>query len=90
MTIAKEKRPLKVPWKLIRARHKNHPSAPISLGHIRASSYLAPEKKSLEEVSRVPLTAPKVEQATKIGMNQEYLPYIRLANVTATASDLEI
>ena len=36
------------------------------------------------------MTAPKVEQATKIGMNQEYLPYIRLANVTATASDLEI
>ena len=53
-------------------------------------SYLAPEKKSLEEVSRVPLTAPKVEQATKMGMNQEYLPYIRLANVTATASDLKV
>jgi hypothetical protein len=34
-------------------------------------AYLAPEKKSLEEVRRVPLTAPKVEQATKMGMNQE-------------------
>ena len=51
--------------------------------------YLAPEKKSLEEVRRVPLTAPNVEQATKIGMNQEYLPYMRLAKVTATASDLK-
>ena len=50
--------------------------------------YLAPEKKSLDEVSRVPLTAPKVEQATKIGMNQDQLPYMRLAKVTATASDL--
>ena len=50
--------------------------------------YLAPEKKSLDEVSRVPLTAPNVEQATKIGMNQDQLPYMRLAKVTATASDL--
>ena len=48
---------------------------------------LAPEKNNLEDVSNCPLTAPKVEQATKMGMIQAILPYSRLANVTATASE---
>ena len=47
----------------------------------------APEKKSLEEVSSWPLTAPKVEHATKMGMIQAMRPYRRLAKVTATASE---
>ena len=33
------------------------------------------------------MTAPKVEQATKMGMIQAILPYSLLANVTATASE---
>ena len=48
---------------------------------------LAPEKKRREEVSSWPLTAPKVEQATKMGMIQAILPYSLLAKVTATASE---
>ena len=47
----------------------------------------APAKNSLEEVRSWPLTAPKVLQATKMGMIQAIRPYSRLAKVTATASE---
>ncbi len=36
--------------------------------------YLAPAKNSLEDVNKVPLTAPKVEQATKMGIIQAIEP----------------
>ena len=42
---------------------------------------------SLEAVRRVPLTPPKVEQATKRDMTQAMLPYSLLEKVTATASE---
>ena len=42
---------------------------------------------SLEAVSRVPLTPPKVEQATKTDMTQAMLPYSLVEKVTATASE---
>ena len=50
-------------------------------------SSLAPAKNSLEVVRMLPLTAPKVERATNIGMSQAAPPYILLAKVTATASE---
>ena len=48
---------------------------------------LAPTMNNLEAVSKVPLTPPKVEQATKRDMTQAMLPYSLLEKVTATASE---
>ena len=42
---------------------------------------LAPTKKSLDDAKIPPLTAPKVEQATKKGMIQDITPKSRLPNV---------
>merc|ERR1719153_659847 len=48
--------------------------------------FRAPTKNSLEEAKMPPLTAPKVEQATKKGISQrKEEPNSLLANVTATA-----
>jgi len=48
--------------------------------------FLAPTKNNLDEAKIPPLTAPKVEQATKKGMSQRKAdPNNLLANVTATA-----
>ena len=57
----------------------------ISLKNILPS--LAPTMNSLLAVSRVPLTPPKVEQATNSAMIQAMEPYSLLEKVTATASE---
>lgn len=41
----------------------------------------------LEDVSKIPFTAPKVDMATNTGIVQAIIPKSRLAKVTATASE---